>query len=71
MTRPTRTRLKFDQTADAPVKVKQGTAGPDKVNQEAFCPDKIEQGSAGGPPPVVEGYQTGISVWGHNIFDVV
>ena len=47
MMRPAPTRLEFDQTMDAPVKVKQATAGPDKVNQEAFCPDKVEQGSVG------------------------
>ena len=39
--------MEFDQTADAPDKVKQATAGPDKVNQEAFCPDKVEQGPVG------------------------
>ena len=39
--------MEFDQTADAPVKVKQATAGLDKVNQEAFCPDKVEQGALG------------------------
>ena len=47
MTRPARTRLEFDQTTDAPDKVKQATAGPDKGNQEAFFPDKVEQGSVG------------------------
>ena len=37
--------MEFDQTADAPGKVKQTTVGPDKGNQEAFFPDKVEQGS--------------------------
>ena len=43
MTQPAWTRCEFEQTADAPDKVKQATAGPDKGNQEAFCPDKVEQ----------------------------
>ena len=47
MTQPAWTRCEFEQTADAPDKVKQATAGPDKNSQEAFFPDKVEQGSVG------------------------
>ena len=72
---------------DAPNKVKQVTAGPDKVNQKVFGQDKVEQAAvgheqgwtgsgrpdkgAGGLPLALEGYQARISMWGHNIFDVV
>ena len=40
MTRPARARLEFDQTTDAPDKVKQATAGTDKVKSGGVLPEQ-------------------------------